>query len=109
MTAPKKKIIRQYQLTQRYDLPDTLKVELTGDWQVLYVACQFSAPYLYVLEDVEGEKQEVDFVVVGTRQEVDASLVQGANSSLGSYCVPGNMLHVFGPQSSHILTRLNCS
>lgn len=90
------KIIREYPLPCG---PETVALELTGDWRVLRVEARFAKPNLYVLEDVAGKKTVAAFYVVATNAPIESGKVTGDNELLGSYLVhvPGSMLHVFGP------------
>ncbi|MDZ4833502.1 MAG: hypothetical protein SGJ27_06955 [Candidatus Melainabacteria bacterium] len=93
------KIIREYPLPCG---PDTVALELTGNWRILRVEARFAKPNLYVLEDVEGNKTCAEFYIVATNAPIEAARVSGDNVLLGSYLVhvPANMLHVFGPTAS---------
>lgn len=93
------KIIREYPLPCG---PETVALELTGNWQILRVEARFAKPNLYVLEDVAGKKSRAEFYVVTTNTPIDADKVSGGNVLIGSYLVhvPTNMLHVFGPMEN---------
>ncbi|MBX9670870.1 MAG: hypothetical protein K2X93_24980 [Candidatus Obscuribacterales bacterium] len=97
VTAEKKKVIREHGLPCQ---PGTLSLELTGEWQVLRVEGRYAAPNLYIMEDDSGPKMTTHFQVVPTASPVDTAKVTNGNVYLGSYSVPGNMLHVFGPNSA---------
>lgn len=95
-SALTKKIIREYPLPCG---PETVALELTGNWSILRVEARFAKPNLYVLEDATGTKTHAEFHVVLTNAPIEAAKVTGDNIHLGSYLVhvPTNMLHVFGP------------
>lgn len=97
--AAETKIIREYPLPCG---PDTVALELTGNWRILRVEARFAKPNLYVLEDVTGKKTRAEFYVVATNAPIDAEKVSGDNVLIGSYLVhvPTNMLHVFGPMAA---------
>lgn len=96
-TAEKKKVIREYGLPCE---PGTQTFALTGEWQVLRVEGRFGKPNLYIMEDESGPKTDTLFQVVPTSHPVEAAQVTNGNVYLGSYPVPGNMLHVFGSNSA---------
>lgn len=93
----------QMKVVHEHPLPATsgrFCLELTGQWTVIEVTARFGKPCLYTLEDTRGPKTENEFIVIGIDEPIASEQVTGRMVPLGSYAVPGNMLHVFGPKTS---------
>jgi len=93
----------QMKIVHEYSLPTTagpFSLPLTGQWTVLEVAGRFGKPCLYTLEDPRGPRTENEFIVIGIDEPIASEQVSGRMVHLGSYAVPGNMFHVFGPKTA---------
>lgn len=97
MSTPKTKVIREYSLPYG---PEKLTIELTGEWKVLQVEGRFAKPHLYILEDETGPRSQTVFNVLPINQPIPAEFCTRGNVHIGCYPVPGNMLHVFGPNNA---------